>query len=364
MSISRLVLLRPSEPRASDPNPVPPYPAAASLQAAWSMRQAVQLAAHGGQQHHAAVWGAAAAHALTRVAVLGVAAVGARALVCGDVGSLGPTATAAAAAAAAGQEGVSPLCRGPLAALSQLPMVGPQVEAAARRILALQLGSPDGLVAAGGLWMAAAAAAAVCSGVAGRWGVGVGWPGQRRGGAAGSRETRAAGQKGKGNEVDRLDVEAAAAAAAWHAERVLVLTCCAASLAALVCLNWAAAWVAGAYLGPLALWQGLVTPTVAVVGQKRSSMAVRAFVWVVVWLAVCPVLFLAAVALAVPGAEAPPLTVADGVCGMSLTGHLYAHVVAGGFWLFGLRARGTCPLGSGSVVGCVSITIARPSQLC
>ncbi len=307
------------------------------------MRQAVQLG-HGGQhQQHAAVWGAAAARALTRVAVLGAAAAGARALVCGDVGSLGSAATAAAAAAAGqcgpGVEGVRPLCRGPLAALSQLPMVGPQVEAAARGVLSMQLGSPDGLVAAGGLWMAAAAAAAVCTGVAGRLaqrGVGVGRLGQQRGGAAGSLETRAAGQGKDGNEVNGLDVKAAAAAAAWHAERVVVLTCCAASLAALVCLNWAAAWVAGAYLAPLALWQGLAAPAVAAVGQKRSSMAVRAFVWAVLWLAACPFLFLAAIALAFPGAGAPPLTVADGVCGMSLTGHLYAHVVAGGFWLFGL----------------------------
>ncbi|GLI60072.1 hypothetical protein VaNZ11_002103 [Volvox africanus] len=146
-----------------------------------------------------------------------------------------------------------------------------------------------------------------------------------------------------------------AAVATWHAERVFLLTAAATAMTALVCLNWAAAVVAGVYLAPLALWQGLTVRQAVCVGSSiRRRWAgpldvLLLLLKAVVWLSWNPLIFLV---LIYGGASAAGIA-AGGlsssfsgsmvqltVNGMSTVNYWFVSVVAMSFWLFGVGRVG------------------------
>ncbi|GIL83895.1 hypothetical protein Vretifemale_12633 [Volvox reticuliferus] len=147
-----------------------------------------------------------------------------------------------------------------------------------------------------------------------------------------------------------------AAAASWHAERVLVLTATATAMTALVCLNWAAAVVAGIYLAPLALWQGLTVRQAigGSVSSTRRRWAGPPGVWLrllkaVVWVFWNPLIFLVLfyAAAAAAGIAAGGLSSAFSrsmmqlaAHGMSTVNYWFMSVVVMSVWLFGIGRGG------------------------
>ncbi|GLC39007.1 Glycosylphosphatidylinositol anchor attachment 1 protein [Pleodorina starrii] len=387
--------------------------AALQLQAAWSMAVAQRaleapmapeaaaattgaVAAALSSASQPRIWAAAAARAAARTAVLAVAAAALRALACGSPSCLQGGFGAAAAPGSSG------------AAVPPWVAAG---AAALRRALALPLATPEGLLAVGAVLFAAGAAAVAAAGLAGllagaaasgEWsGTDDGKPAAAepaaeertpeaaaaersaaaearaveavRGGsaatpaAAGVQREVASGTDACRSDGEREHIGAVresqavcAAAGMWHAERVVVLTATAVAMTTLVCLNWAAALVAGMYLAPLALWQGWAAGRWAPPAQKAcgrrgygdgASTAgagarvlrerlMYVLLWAM-WIAWNPLVYLVLVCkgVAAVGFVRPmPMlhgTAAGAICALSATNYWCAGVVAASLWLFG-----------------------------
>ncbi|KAG2436661.1 hypothetical protein HXX76_006189 [Chlamydomonas incerta] len=264
---------------------------AVQLQAAWSMRvvrltgvaaAAVGAGSGGSGGAGPALWGVAAARAAARTAACAAAAAALRVLACGD----GPEAARLLAARL--------LQLAPAQALAALqaalvaPLSSPEGAAAAAAVVLLTSALAAGAAAAAGR-LAAAAAEVAGAGAANRRGRGRRASSGSGAGArslAGAASASAAGVTAAGaldgaplgasgaDAAAASSIAAAAAAASlrWHAERVLVVTAAAAALAALVCLNWAAAAVAGFHLAKLALMQGLAAAAGGGCGGARLRL--------------------------------------------------------------------------------------------
>ncbi|EFJ40059.1 hypothetical protein VOLCADRAFT_120064 [Volvox carteri f. nagariensis] len=235
------------------------------------------------------IWAVAVVRATARTAVLTVATAGLRLLAaCGgstallpwSVGPLPGVEAARVKGDGTGTQG-GPGSSSPAAAVTIATAVvadsaarGAAMAAAVRSLLTQRLSSPEGLLAAAAILFAIAAAAMAAARVGGTLVAGAAAAGGRGGAgrskaaalgdqrASGSSAQEEEGGKLEGKEEEGEDLGACFERGVWHAERVVVLTTTTAAMTALVCLNWAAAVMAGMYLAPMALWQGWVAERV------------------------------------------------------------------------------------------------------